>query len=82
MVAMAARATWGSLPRSACSRWGALYALAGLAGLLLRVWAYRATLGTPDSDEAVMGLMGPVPQLEHYGYRRYPIGPFVVYAPR
>ena len=31
--------------------------LAGLAGLVLRVWVYRAALGIPDSDEAVMGLM-------------------------
>lgn len=32
-------------------------ALTALAGVVLRVWAYRATIGTPNGDEAVMGLM-------------------------
>lgn len=54
---MAVRAHVGDLPRAALSRWGVLFMLAGLAGLALRVWVYRAALGIPDSDEAVMGLM-------------------------
>jgi len=41
----------------ALSRWGLLFGLAGLAGLVLRVWVHLATMGTPDSDEAVVGLM-------------------------
>jgi hypothetical protein len=31
--------------------------VAAAAGLALRVYVYRSTLGTPDSDEAVVGLM-------------------------
>lgn len=31
--------------------------LTALAGVALRVWAYRATIGVPNGDEAVMGLM-------------------------
>ena len=31
--------------------------LTAVAGVALRVWAYRATIGTPNGDEAVMGLM-------------------------
>ena len=54
---MALRRQVGTLPRAVLSRWGVLFSLAGLAGLGLRIWVYRATIGTPDSDEAVMGLM-------------------------
>src|SRR5689334_12812241 len=35
----------------------ALLVLVGAAGLALRIWVDRAAVGTPDSDEAVMGLM-------------------------
>jgi Dolichyl-phosphate-mannose-protein mannosyltransferase len=38
-------------------RWGITFAVVGVAGIALRVWAYRATLGTPNADEAVVGLM-------------------------
>jgi hypothetical protein len=34
-----------------------LFALSGVAGLVLHVWVYRAVLGIPISDEAVNGLM-------------------------
>jgi Dolichyl-phosphate-mannose-protein mannosyltransferase len=47
------------------SRWGVALALVGAAGITLRVWAYRAELGTPNSDEAVVGLM--VRHLIHQG---------------
>jgi hypothetical protein len=36
-----------------------------LAGIGLRVWAYRAELGVPNSDEAVVGLM--VRHIVHHG---------------
>ena len=39
------------------SGWGAVFAVVGVAGIALRVWAYRATMGTPHADEAVVGLM-------------------------
>ena len=54
MVALAQRDT---------ARWRASLVWSGLlaavcgAGILLRVWVYRSTLGIPDSDEAVVGLM-------------------------
>src|SRR5207247_4968130 len=32
-------------------------ALVGLLGVALRVWTYRSTLGVPNADEAVVGLM-------------------------
>ena len=41
----------------ALPRWGFLFTLAGLAGVALRVWVHRAAMGTPDSDEAIVGLM-------------------------
>jgi Dolichyl-phosphate-mannose-protein mannosyltransferase len=31
--------------------------LAALAGIALRVWTYRSLMGTPNADEAVVGLM-------------------------
>lgn len=34
-----------------------MFALAGVVGIVLRVWVYRSALGIPDSDEAVVGLM-------------------------
>jgi hypothetical protein len=43
--------------RLAASRWGVTFALIGVAGVALRIWTYRSALGTPDSDEAVVGLM-------------------------
>jgi 4-amino-4-deoxy-L-arabinose transferase-like glycosyltransferase len=36
---------------------GVAILLAAAAGIVLRVWAYRAATGMPDSDEAVVGLM-------------------------
>ena len=45
------------LGRLAATRWGLLALLAALAGIGLRVWVYRSSLGIPDSDEAVVGLM-------------------------
>jgi 4-amino-4-deoxy-L-arabinose transferase-like glycosyltransferase len=41
----------------AFSRWGVTVAVVGLAGIALRVWVYRSALGTPNADEAVVGLM-------------------------
>lgn len=41
----------------AALRWPLLVGAAAVAGLALRVWVYRSDLGTPDSDEAVVGLM-------------------------
>ena len=38
-------------------RWSALFALVAVAGIVLRVWIYRSILGTPNSDEAIPGLM-------------------------
>jgi hypothetical protein len=43
--------------RLAGSRWGVLFGLAAVAGVVLRVWAYRSVAGTPNADEAVVGLM-------------------------
>jgi 4-amino-4-deoxy-L-arabinose transferase-like glycosyltransferase len=43
--------------RLVLSRWGLLVALSGLGGIALRVWWYRSRLGTPNSDESVVGLM-------------------------
>ena len=45
------------LGRFASTRWGVLVLLAAVAGTALRVWVYRSSLGIPDSDEAVVGLM-------------------------
>ena len=41
----------------ATSRWGVAFALTAAAGVVLRVWIYRSTMGLPDSDEAIVGLM-------------------------
>ena len=38
-------------------RWLVLVGLAAVAGIALRVWVYRSSMGVPDSDEAVVGLM-------------------------
>jgi hypothetical protein len=38
-------------------RWLVLVGATALAGIALRVWVYRSALGTPDSDEAIVGLM-------------------------
>jgi hypothetical protein len=34
-----------------------MLALTGVAGTALRIWTYQSALGTPNADEAVMGLM-------------------------
>src|SRR5690242_5063395 len=39
------------------TRWAVLVLIAGVAGTAMRVWVYRSSLGIPDSDEAVVGLM-------------------------
>jgi len=38
-------------------RWRILFGLVGVAGVALRVWAYRSLAGTPNADEAIVGLM-------------------------
>jgi 4-amino-4-deoxy-L-arabinose transferase-like glycosyltransferase len=43
--------------RHASSRWLLLVGVAALAGIALRLWVHESALGTPDSDEAVVGLM-------------------------
>ena len=35
----------------------AVFAFVAVLGVVLRVWVYRAELGTPNSDEAIVGLM-------------------------
>ena len=42
---------------SAKHRWAAVFALVAVAGIALRIWIYRSALGTPNSDEAIPGLM-------------------------
>jgi hypothetical protein len=37
--------------------WRVTFVVAAAVGLVLRIWVYRATLGTPNADEAVVGLM-------------------------
>lgn len=39
------------------SRWGITFGVVAAVGLALRVWAYRSVSGTPNGDEAVVGLM-------------------------
>jgi hypothetical protein len=34
-----------------------MFGLVALAGIVLRVWTYRSEFGTPNADEAVVGLM-------------------------
>jgi dolichyl-phosphate-mannose-protein mannosyltransferase len=55
-VAVASRLKLTDLPRLTVSRWGVAFALV-IAGLALRIWVYRSALGTPNADEAVVGLM-------------------------
>jgi hypothetical protein len=38
-------------------RWVLMFALVGVAGIALRIWVYRSVMGTPNADEAVVGLM-------------------------
>ena len=45
------------LLRGAQASWLTLLAVALIGGIALRVWIYRAALGIPDSDEAIVGLM-------------------------
>ena len=42
---------------SRMQRWTALFALVAVVGLALRLWIDGLTLGTPNSDEAIPGLM-------------------------
>lgn len=46
-----------SVRRLALFRWGITFALIGVTGIALRIWTYRSALGTPNADEAVVGLM-------------------------
>lgn len=43
--------------RDRVSGWAVALGLAAVVGALLRVYVYRSTLGLPNSDEAVVGLM-------------------------
>jgi hypothetical protein len=36
---------------------GVLVVLAAVTGIVLRIWTYRSLMGTPNADEAVVGLM-------------------------
>jgi len=51
------RAQLASLGRLALSRWTVLAGVAFAVGVALRIWLYRSSLGVPNSDEAVLGLM-------------------------
>ncbi len=42
---------------AAWSRWGIALVLTAAAGVVLRVFLYRSTIGIPDSDEGLVGLM-------------------------
>jgi len=39
------------------SRWAIPFGLAFVAGVAMRIWAYRSMAGTPNADEAIVGLM-------------------------
>jgi len=50
----------GSLSRAAAlarSPWAIPFGLAFAVGVVLRIWAYRSIAGTPNADEAIVGLM-------------------------
>jgi hypothetical protein len=47
----------GIVTRLRVTGWGVAFAAAAVAGIALRVWVYRSSLGVPNSDEAVVGLM-------------------------
>src|SRR2546426_9488220 len=57
VLAVAVGVQLAGLRRLALSRWGLTFALVGVAGIALRIWVYRSALGTPNADEAVVGLM-------------------------
>jgi len=57
LEAAVARFQLAGIGRAAVSRWGVAFALAGVVGVVLRVWIYRSVMGTPNPDEAVIGLM-------------------------
>jgi dolichyl-phosphate-mannose-protein mannosyltransferase len=57
VLAVAVGVQLTGLRRLALSRWGVTFALTGVAGIALRIWVYRSALGTPNADEAVVGLM-------------------------
>ncbi len=57
MLTVAVGAQLTGLLRPALSRWGILFGLTALVGIALRVWTYRSVMGTPNADEAVVGLM-------------------------
>jgi hypothetical protein len=55
VVALAAKTH--ALRRVAVSPWALALCATGVAGIALRVWAYRSILGIPDADEGVVGLV-------------------------
>jgi 4-amino-4-deoxy-L-arabinose transferase-like glycosyltransferase len=58
VVALPAKTQLPALRRLAVSPWTLVLAATGAGGIVLRVWAYRSILGTPDADEGVVGLVG------------------------
>jgi hypothetical protein len=82
VVAVPAKGQPEGLRRLAVSPWALALAATGVAGIVLRVWVYRSVLGTPDSDEAVVGLLtrhildGQLPTFfwgMHYGGTQEPL---------
>jgi hypothetical protein len=58
VVALAAKTHLYALRRLAVSPWALTHGAAGVGGIVLRIWVYRSSLGTPDADEGVVGLVG------------------------
>ena len=56
MVAVPARAQLRTAGRLAVSRRAVALAVVGVAGVAVRVWIYRGTLGIPSADEGLVGL--------------------------
>ena len=56
-IAVRARALLADAARLGRSPWAVALGLTAVAGVALRVWAYRSVAGTPNADEAVVGLM-------------------------
>jgi 4-amino-4-deoxy-L-arabinose transferase-like glycosyltransferase len=57
VAASAVTANLRGVRRLAASPWGLALALTVVAGVVLRLWVYRSVMGTPNSDEAIVGLM-------------------------
>ena len=56
-MATIAERGFARLRRRALSERVALLTLAAGAGIAVRIWSYRTSVGIPDSDEAIVGLM-------------------------